>query len=533
MCARAVLAAALPASLAGAQLTSPTMSDATIVSRGAWRFRGNVEWARIDGVYGPGGSTLVPLGSSLTGDLDVNALPLLGTGQDAAQAMTGDPSLHFTAGQLTTSADSRIVSVPLSLEYGLTRRITVGVSVPIVQSRTIVTSQLNGPRDSTANVGTNPAFFHGSAAAYGANASVATALAQAQAQLQSRLVSCSLNPAGAGCAAVNGRQAEADALMDATASFVLGIDQLYGTSSDDAPGAPFVPIAGSAPQNAIDAKLASLRTDYASFGVSAGAGALAAAQAPAANAQFDSLITKVDFGIELDSLGSTQQTSVGDIELSARALLFDNFAAANGPRLRAAAEGVVRLGTGRPARPDHPYDVPTGDGQTDLEVRGAMDALTGRFLTTVAGTFTLQTGSVATTRLPALPGAFFGLDFPVAGSIKYGNMASLRVNPRYLITPALMVGALGVGSWRGADEVTVTGFNPGGTGFGNPNALTTLAGGLTIAYSNLASATGIGGRNFPAEVVFSHLETLTASAAGARKASRDAIELRIYLRARR
>jgi hypothetical protein len=528
-----MLAALVPLSLAGAQATSPTMSDATIVSRGAWRFRGNVEWTRIDGVFGPDGSSVLPLGSSLTGDLDVAALPLMGTGQTAARSMTGDPSLSFTAGRLTTSADSRIVSVPLSLEYGLTPRFTVGIAVPIVQSRTIVTSQLNGPHDSTANVGTNPAFFHGSLAAYDANAAVASALATASTQLQARLVSCNLNPAGAGCAAVNGRQAEADALMAASSSFVLGINQLYGTSADDAPGAPFVPIAGSGPQNAIDAKLASLRDDYASFGVSAGAGALAAAQAPAANVQFDSLITKVDYGIELDSLGSTQQTSIGDIELSARALLFDNFAAATGPRLRAAAEGVIRLGTGRPARADHPYDVPTGDGQTDFEIRGAMDALTGRFLTTVAGTYTLQTGSVSTTRLPNLPGAFFGLDFPVAGSIKYGNMASVRLNPRFLITPALMVGALGVGSWRGADQVTVTGFNPGGTEFGNPNSLTTFAGGLTIAYSNLASRTGTGGKTFPAEVVFSHLETLTASAAGAQKAFRDAIELRIYLRARR
>jgi hypothetical protein len=169
----------------------------------------------------------------------------------------------------------------------------------------------------------------------------------------------------------------------------------------------------------------------------------------------------------------------------------------------------------------------------DLEVRGALDALFGRLLTTVAGTFTVQTGSVETTRLPNVPGVVFGLDFPVAGSIKYGNMASGRINPRFMITNSLMVGALGAGSWRGADQVTVTGFNPAGTQFGNPNSFTTYAGGFTLSYSNLASASGTGGLGFPAEVVFSHLETLGASGAGAEKASRDAIELRIYLRARR
>jgi hypothetical protein len=170
----------------------------------------------------------------------------------------------------------------------------------------------------------------------------------------------------------------------------------------------------------------------------------------------------------------------------------------------------------------------------DFEVRGAMDALVGdRLLTTMAGTFTLQTGSIATTRLPATPGALFGLDVPIDGSISYGNMASVRVNPRFLLTPALMVGALAVGSYRGADQVTVTGANPNGLVFGNPNSLTTYSGGLTVSYSNLASASGTGGPAFPAEILYSHLETLGASAAGAEKGYRDAIEMRFYLRARR
>jgi hypothetical protein len=533
MFGRVMLVGLIAGSALGAQGTSPTMSDATVVSRGALRFRGDVRWTRIDAVFGPDGSTVLPLGASLTTDLNSGTLPLLATGQSTARAMAADPSLTFSAGQLTTSANSRIATVPLSLEYGLTSRISLGVVLPIVQSRTVVTSQLNGRSDSSANVGMNPAAFFGAAAAYTANANVANGLASARTQLQAILSNCALNQNATGCPAINARAAEASSLLAATQVFVTGINNLYGTSPDNAPGAPLVPITGKPVQNAIDAQLAAIRSGYASFGVNGGNGPLFAAQAAAANAQFDSLITKVDYGIQLDSLGTTQQTSIGDIELSATTLLFNTFGDTTGLRLRAAAAGVVRLGTGHPARENRPYDVGTGDGQTDFEVRGAMDALLGRLLTTVAGTYTVQTGSVATTRLPAVPGATFGLDFPVEGSIKYGNMASARINPRYLITRALMVGAVGVGSWRGADEVTVIGFNPAGTTFGNQNSLTTYAAGLTLSYSNLASATGTGGPGFPAEIVFSHLETLGASGAGAEKASRDAIELRIYLRARR
>jgi hypothetical protein len=528
-----MLVALAAASTAGAQMTSPTMSDATVVKRGAMRFRGEVRWTRIDAVFGSDGATVLPLGSSLSTDLNANTLPLLGPAQSTAAVMADDPSLVLSAGQLTTSADSRIATVPLTLEYGLTSRITFGATLPIVQSRTVVTSQLNGKSDSTANIGMNPAAFFGVAAAYNTNAAVATGLTSARTQLQTLLQSCAVNPSATQCTPLNGRTAEANALLAATQSFVVGINNLYGTSADDAPGSPFVPISGKSAQNAIDACLPSTRSGYTSFGLNAGAGAHAAAAAAAANAQFDSLIAKVDYGIQLDSLGTTEQTSVGDIELSATAMLLNTFARTTGLKLRAAASGVVRLGTGHPARANRPYDVPTGDGQTDLEVRGALDALFGRLLTTFSGTYTLQTGSVATTRLPSVPGAVFGLDFPVEGSIKYGNMASARINPRYLITPALMVGAIGIGSWRGPDEVTVTGFNPAGTLFGNPSSLTTYAAGLTLAYSNLASDEGIGGIGFPAEVVFSHLETLGASAAGAFKDRRDAIELRIYLRARR
>lgn len=530
----AVLAACLAAaSPVAAQMVSPTMSDATIVTRGAVRFRSGVDWTRFDAVFGPNGSGIIPLGASLTGDLTSANLPLLVTGEDAARTLADDGSITFNAGRLRTTANSRSVSVPLSVEYGLTSRISVGLLVPIVQSRSVVTSQLNGRADSVANVGTNPAFYHGSATAYSANSAVVNALTAARDQLDQRVESCTSNPSGTGCSTVLARQAEANALLRDATDFSFAAATLYGVS-DDSPGATFVPLTGSALQAAIDARLAGLRAEFTSFGINGGSGAFASAQAQAANGQFGDIVNNVDFGIEIDSLGSTEQTTVGDIELSLSARLFNSLGASRGWRARAAATGIVRLGTGHPARANRPFDMPTGDGQMDFEARGALDMFIGtRLLTTIAGTVTIQTGSIETTRLPYAPGSVFGLDYPVSGSIKPGNMASVRLNPRYLITPALMVGVLGVGSFRAADDITVTGFAPDNVVFGNPNSYSQVAGGFTVAYSNIATPDGIGGPTFPAEIVYSHLETLTASAAGATKTFRDAIELRYYFRARR
>jgi hypothetical protein len=109
----------------------------------------------------------------------------------------------------------------------------------------------------------------------------------------------------------------------------------------------------------------------------------------------------------------------------------------------------------------------------------------------------------------------------------------VRVNPRFLVTPGLMIGAIGIGSYRAGDEATSTGPVPATGIFTTDHAYTVYSGGVTIAYSNLASASGIGGRQFPAEVVYTHLETLAASAAGAEKTFRDSIELRYYFRTRR
>lgn len=531
---RALALLATGPAIAAAQLVSPTMSDATVVSPGALRFRGHIEWSRFDAVFGPGGKSTFPIGSLLTTELDVPALPLLGQTEIDVRTLTNDPGLAISLGTLRTSADSRIVSVPLGFEYGLTSRLSVGITIPIVQSRTIIVSQLNARGDSTANLGVNPGGYFLSPSAFAANSQVTSALENALQQLEARRQQCAGSPLSAGCPAFNSRAPEAEALVDAAAAFADAAIAVYGVSGDS-PGSLFAPVAGGAVQQAVDARLAELRAAFASFGISAGTGNLLPAQGFAANAQLQSLVSDPSIGIGLDSIGSTEMTSVGDIELSLAARLFDSFGATDerSVRLRGALMGVVRLGTGHPARANRPFEVPTGDGQTDLELRGAVDAMIGRrWLTTAAGTVTMQLGSVSTERLPYPPDLIFALDYPVAGSVALGPMASAMVNPRFLITPALMIGGIASMSYRGADDVTVTGLARPGAEFGNQSRQSYSAG-LTLSYSNLATATGMGRASFPAEVFFSHVETLGASTAGVEKLYRSSIELRYYFRTRR
>jgi len=533
LAARVVVVMLLPA-IAGGQMVSPTMSDATVVARGSLRLRGQIEWTRYDAIFGPGGKGTLPIGSALSTDLDVVALPLLKQAQLAVQTMTGTPSVQLNIGTLTTTADSRIATVPVSLEYGLTSRITLGVMVPLIDTRTVVTTQLNGRKDSTANVGVNPGFLLNQTA-FAANQQVTSGLESANAALIIKMQACTLSPTSADCPTFNTRRAEAQALAADASSFTAAATNLYGISATQ-PGAPFVPLAGGAIQQAIDAHLAAIRSAFTSFNIPSGSGALDAAKGFGANTQLQQLVNDAQFGIGLDSIGTTEQLAVGDIELSMTAQLFNSFtdSLSGGLKWRGAFEGVVRLGTGHRARENRPFDIGTGDGQTDIEVRGAIDfLLRERFLTTVAGTYTQQLGSLSYDRLPSAPDFIFALDDPVSGTIKPGNMAALRVNPRFLLTRGLMVGGLFMASHHGADQATPTGGASPDAAFGNPNSANTWAGGLTISYSNLATQSGTGNARFPAEMQFSHLETLGATAIGPQKTSRDAIELRLYFRTRR
>ena len=522
----------LPAMVEG-QMVSPTMSDATVVARGSLRLRAQIEWTRWDAIFGSGGNGTLPIGSALSTNVDVAALPLLQQAQTAVQAMTANPLVRLNVGTLTTSADSRIASVPVSLEYGLTSRITLGIFVPIVETRTVVTTQLNGRSDSAANVGVNPAGgLLLSETAFATNLQVISGLSSAAAALNAQLQACTPASTSSVC---TGRRAEAQALVADVSSFMSVASNLYGTAKTQ-PGAPFIPLAGGVIQQAIDAHLAAIRSGFSSFTIPTGSGAFAAAKGFAANAQLQALVSDATYGIGLDSIGTTETIALGDVELSAAVQLFNSFtdSASRGVKWRGALAGVVRLGTGHRAREQRPFDIGTGDGQPDVEVRGAIDVLLrDRFLTTVAGTYTQQIGSITFHRLPYPPGFTLALDAPVAGSIKPGNMAALRLNPRFLITRGLMAGGLFTGAYRGADQVTVTGTAPSGAVFGDPNPVTSWAGGVTLSYSNLATHSGTGDARFPAEIQFSHLETLGATATGPAKTTRDAIELRLYFRTRR
>jgi hypothetical protein len=210
------------------------------------------------------------------------------------------------------------------------------------------------------------------------------------------------------------------------------LERLYGTSTVT-PGLPYIPIAKDASQTAINAQIAALQTAYLMFlAKNVVSGSVVPAAAPAANFQFQSLLTTVGH----DTLRSVDHSSIGDISLGATFQVANTFsdtsaAAASRPHVRLAVNGTLRIGTGQPGNRNRFFDFGTGYGQPGLEGGVATDVqVNGRLSATAIGSYTLQLGSVDVDRVPNTGNLAYPLGPPIAGTFSAGNVLALSVIPR-------------------------------------------------------------------------------------------------------
>ena len=135
------------------------VEDARTLQKGVALFRILNAWTRFDEVYdatADQGHPLHPLGNAFTVDsLGVRQFPSLLPVQTALRALTGLPNIALNLGQTSSNADTRVVTTPLSLAYGVTDRLTIGVMVPIVQTHTTLFVELN-PRQASRTLPRTP-----------------------------------------------------------------------------------------------------------------------------------------------------------------------------------------------------------------------------------------------------------------------------------------------------------------------------------------------------------------------------------------
>lgn len=508
---------------AGAQRAAGAGEDAYVLPRWGTRWSLAADFASWRDLYTPTNDRL-GVGDRLGGTLDATRLSSLAAAQSQLRTITGSATTTLSLGDVRVTADARRTTVPLQAELGVGMRLAIGVNVPFVRTRVDVVPNANGAY-ATATAGANPALTV--TAARDTNATLVAQLRDAAIAYE-RTNGCTGAPTSGGCAVVAETRAVASA-----------IEALYGGAvpPGGSSGAIAVPITGSAAQRAVAARINDLRVRLGESGAGITVAEPAAARTAIGLAGFQSVLT--DLG--LDPVRDVERVHVGDVEVQAKLKLFDGIGhpgdQARGPlALRGAVTGLVRLPTGQADSPTNALDVGTGDGQLDLELRGALDLTLGRaFWVSGVARAVMQREDEQYVRVPSFAGE---QPFVPAGAMRkvrrdLGDAMELEVTPRWMPSEYFSVAAQYHYLSKKEDVYAdlVTGDDPIGTsgttllGIGTAAYTHTVGAGFT--YSTLGAARR-GRHTLPLDVTFMHRQTVRSTGGWVPALTSDAVRVRVW-----
>ena len=516
--------------LAAQDLPFGVGEDASLVPKGSLRLGIHADFSFADQLRRADGSR-VPLGTLLSSDsLSARDVPALSAAERALQTAANQPALRLFIGQTEASAAVSVTRMPISLEYGVTRWLTLGVSAPLVRRHVDVVVNPNA-RGANGNVGLNPELIPGSSAGFALIAATGAFNSQfknAEDDFRAALTQCLTSPGGPGCGVVLADSA----LLRISESVREAIVSVYG---DGTQLAPFVPLSGSAAQQAISLNVASLRQRFASASAAGAsirvptAGAPAGPQFPLTAAELSTYVTDPSHGLGAAELGRFSHTNIGDVDFTAKIALYDGFRrSATGVRLRSAVTGTFRLGAGPSRNASNFTDPGAGDGQNDVEIRSSNDVAIGRrFTVTLIAGQTWQRPDRQVVR----SGTALLLEPSTRVTITrdLGDITAFDVIPRVAITKFLSIAATGSLRRKTADRYT--GGTPSVTWglVGIPlGAYSETRAGLGVVYSTRAFGRGIGGA--PVDVIFQHARTVHNSGSDVALVNVDQLGGRIYFK---
>lgn len=422
-------AAALLASPAHAQYVDDgAMEDASVLRAGQLRFNLSIFrqfWTKRFGADGNRERWTIDFESPTFGPA---AIPTLGPVQDSLRALTGLPSYALSLGASSLEATADLRGSPVRFELGVTNRLTLGVSVPII--RTSVRSAL--AVDSTANVGWNPLTSFGTdptAALSSYNDffdQLGTAIDDLSAGIGGGQFGCPTN-----CQAAQALLGQATTFRDALFAVLFGGPGMLAS--------PVFPLVGSNAATALSALVAQLQTDFSALSLTGFVQSLLFPDMRFAEADIQNLIISPEFGIAALPLQTFTSWKLGDVALSAKYLVV------NGSRYRAAITGIVRLPTGTVDLPDHFFDQPSGDKQLDLEARLYQDfQLSDAFQIATMVRFVYQRPSTLVRRVTPHTAPIAPLSTKTSVERDLGDILQVSVRPTLALTPQVSVSLFGM-----------------------------------------------------------------------------------------
>ena len=521
---------------ADAQRVAGVGDDAIPIPQGGLRFRIAANWNRYDDVFrlqSGGNPGREPLLARLeVPSLGVNLLPQLSETQSAIGTLTGSDNYALTLGTLEARGEVQENITPIAVDYGVMRRLSLGVVIPYVEARTTTRFILN--REGTgANVGQNPAYLPAGNSARVANGLVLRELATAQASLLGEVERCAL-PDAMGCDAILANPQGVQQLLTRASQVQTAIATVYGDSVFG--GSVVAPIAGSATHATVAATLATLRTEFTNFGIDAiGENSVpVGATTVLGQGGFSRLLGDNVFGPGYSSLGNRRKSGIGDVDLTGTFLLFDSFKAnqaqrfsPNGTKLRTAVTAGWRFGTATSRRMDDPFDLPTGEGVNALLFRSTTDLMAGRWFWISASARAVKPmkDNIAIAVPIRNDSTVFDPFTVVEAERSLGTRFQLEVAPRAAVGEFFGLSAAYQLQRLGDDNYSMA------TDAGNANAIVPSRSlhllTLGVTYSSLASFSR-GRSRLPVEVIYSHSEPIAAGGGSIPAVATDRLELRVY-----
>ncbi len=310
------------------------------------------------------------LGAPLTGDTVGGGgafLPTVARLQRDVRLASGVNGFVASLGRGLFSVRHERRTTPITAEIGVTDRLAIGVTLPLVRVFTRVHLALDTAGGGGASLGLNPLLADpGAAALYPLFfADFAAALQQLDDNIAVGSYGC---PPSRQCAA----QADLDSARTVRDALHRSI---YGLGPADA--APFLPRAGSDGGQGIGATVTRIQQELAtSYGVTGFSDAFLLPTDPVGEAGFATALADTTLGFGMRPFAPTPRRLrywAGDVELAAKYRLAGTPAGI----YAAAAALVVRLPTGHLDSPHDALDLPTGDHQTDVEAQVVQEAVLG------------------------------------------------------------------------------------------------------------------------------------------------------------
>ena len=520
-----------------AQIALTHTEDAAPVPKGMLRVRVTTGWTRYDERFTP--ASRRTLGDEISAvDFGPRQLPLLAPAERGLQTLTGDATTKLSLGRLAVLSDARTVTTPIAFEYGLTRRLTVGMLIPVVQTRRTVSLTVN--KDSLATVGFVPPRARAGAAS--ANALVYAAYKSAADSLALLVSRCPANPTAAGCAAVNLNPSDASASGQLARQFADAVKSALGT---DTATALLAPRQGGTLAMRIDDQRALINDRIRKY-LGAGAGAATGVFTQPSSFSYIDLqgrsgvpgLLQSALGGRLDSLQTTNKLVLGGVTLGAQFLVFDHFAADT----IAPARVQTRLAVGGAFRYETlPQDsartlgtISPTEGSA-LELKSAMDVISGIVGGTATVRYTKFFARTVNAPLAGDPEAFWPAPYFGATQRTAGAVIGLDLTPRLLLGDSFALDG-----HYGFERTDAPTYDRAGASCANCTDLPAFAPntagrnaqrvGVGLRYSTV-DAYLRGRASTPIEVSLTHLQTISGSE-GVARLQRDQVQVRLFFRVR-